>query len=88
MCQGCFFRNFPLRSAIKKAEENQEVVVLANSTAKKSSFSSETEVHMDKRSKVLESPRLGDIVPFKKAVRLQTLCHCRQVRILMWPARW
>ena len=61
------------RSAMKKAEENQEVVLLANSTAKKSSFSSETEVHMDKRSKVLESPRkisLGDIVPFKKAVKI------------------
>ena len=42
--------------SLKKAEENKEVVLLANSTAKKSSFSSETEVHLDKRSKVLESP--------------------------------
>ena len=41
-----------LLAAMKKAEENKEVVVLANSTAKKSSFSSETEVHLDKRSQL------------------------------------
>ena len=61
------------RDAIKKAEENQEVVLLANSTAKKKSFSSETEIHLDKNSTLLESPRkisLGDVVPFTKAVKI------------------
>lgn len=57
------------RDAIKKAEKNQQVVLLANSIAKKSSFSSETEVHMDKHSKALASPQkmsLGDVAQFTK----------------------
>jgi hypothetical protein len=48
-------------------------VLLANSTAKKSNFSSETELHKDKCSKVLESPQmlsLGDVVLFTKAVKV------------------
>ena len=61
------------RDAMKNAQENQQVVLLANSTTKKSIFSSETEVHMDKRSKVLDSPRkmsLGGAAQFTKAVKI------------------
>ena len=61
------------RDVMKKVEENQQVVLLANSTAKKSSFSSEMEVHMDKCSKVLDSPRkmsLGDVAQLNKAVKI------------------
>ena len=48
-------------------------MLLTNSIAKKSSFSSEMEVHMDKCSKVLDSPRkmsLGDVAQFNKAVKI------------------
>lgn len=51
------------RPAMKKAEEGQAVVALSNSNVKKSSFSSELEVHLHKRSKVICSPlkmSLGD----------------------------
>ena len=41
------------RPAMKKAEEGQAVVALSNSNVKKSSFSSELEVHLHKRSKVI-----------------------------------
>lgn len=42
---------------MKKAEEEQTAVALFNSNVKNSSYSSETEVHLHKRSKVMESPR-------------------------------
>ena len=42
---------------MKKAEVEQSMVALNNSTVKKSSFSSELEVHLNKRSKVAASPR-------------------------------
>ena len=51
------------RPAMKKAEEGQAVVALSNSNVKKSSFSSELEVHLHKWSKVISSPlkmSLGD----------------------------
>ena len=51
------------RPAMKKAEEGQAVVALSNSNVKKSSFSSELEVHLHKQSKVICSPlkmSLGD----------------------------
>lgn len=53
------------RDALKKAHENKEVVKPVNSDAKNSTFSCETEVHMNKRSKVMDSPlkmTLGDSV--------------------------
>lgn len=43
--------------AMKKAEAEQAVVVLNNSTVKKSSFSSQPEFHLNKTSKVDVSPR-------------------------------
>ena len=43
--------------SMKKAEVEQSVVALNDSTVKKSSFSSEIEVHLNKRSKVAASPR-------------------------------
>lgn len=61
------------RDAMKKVEESKKVVLLSNPTAKKSSLSRDTEVHMDKCSKVLESLRktsLGDVVPFAKAAKI------------------
>lgn len=64
------------RDALKKAQENKEVVKLVNSDAKKSTFSCETEVHMNKRSKVMESPlkmTLGESVPFTKAVKISEI---------------
>ena len=47
-CARVVFFDPSYRDAIKKAEENQEIVLLANYTAKKKSFSSETEIHLDK----------------------------------------
>ena len=44
------------RPAMKKAEEGQTVVALSNSNVKRSSFTSELEVHLNKRSKVMASP--------------------------------
>ena len=63
--------------ALKKAEAEQSVVALGNTTVKKSCFSSELEVHMNKRSKVTVSPRklfLGEGVavlsPSSRAVKI------------------
>lgn len=53
------------RVAMKKAEEEGSVVALSNSIVKKSTLSSELEVHLSKCSKVMSSPRklsLGDAV--------------------------
>ena len=44
------------RPLLKKAEEEEAVVALFNSDVKNSSFSSEPEVHLNKRSKVMGSP--------------------------------
>ena len=43
--------------SVIKAEEEQSVVALNNTTVKKNSFSSEPDVHLNKRSKVAASPR-------------------------------
>jgi len=40
-----------------KAEEEQSIVMLNSTTVKKNSFSSELEVHLNKRYKVAASPR-------------------------------
>ena len=63
--------------ALKKAEAEQSVVALGNTTVKKSCFSSELEVHMNKRSKMTVSLRklfLGERVavlsPSSKAVKI------------------
>ena len=64
------------RDALKKAQENKEVVKLVNSDTKKSTFSCETEVHLHKRSKVMNSPvkmTLGDSVPFTKPVKISEI---------------
>ena len=45
------------RAAMKKAEEEGSVVALSNSIVKRSALSSELEVHLSKRSKVMSSPR-------------------------------
>lgn len=51
--------------ALKKAEAEQSVVALENATVQRSSFSSDLEVLLNKRTKVTSSPRklsLGDVV--------------------------
>jgi len=62
------------RPLLKKAEEEQTAVVLFNSNVKNSSYSSEAEVHLHKRSKVMESPRkmcVGNFAPsVKKSVKV------------------
>ena len=53
------------RVAMKKTEEEGSVVALSKSIVKRSSLSSELEVHMNKRSKLMPSLRklsLGDVV--------------------------
>lgn len=64
------------RAAMKKAEEEQTVIALSNSNVKKSTYSSELEVHLHKRSKVTSSPlkmSLGDadaVVQSTKTVKV------------------
>ena len=62
-----------LQAALKKAEEEESVVALENSTAKKNSMMKQLEVHLTKHSQVTASPRmfeLGDAVVSKEATRL------------------
>ena len=62
-----------LQAALKKAEEEESVVALENSTAKKNSMTKQLEVHLTKHSQVTASPRmfeLGDAVVSKEATRL------------------
>ena len=63
------------RVILKKAEGS--VVALSNSIVKRSSLSSELEVHMNKRSKVMSSPRklaLGDVVvPLGRTVKISDI---------------
>ena len=71
------------RETLNRAEEKQSVVVLSNSTVKKSGLTSEMEVLMNKRSQVLESPRkislaLGDTVSATRTVKSCRYCGIRQ----------
>ena len=65
------------RVILKKAEEEGSVVALSNSIVKRRSLSSELEVHMNKRSKVMSSPRklsLGDVVvPLGRTVKISDI---------------
>lgn len=80
-------RSMSHRPALKRAEEKHEVVLLANSTAKKSSFSSEIKYNIIwinvPKCWTLKSPRkmsLGDLVPFTKAVKTADLARSESWR--------
>ena len=62
-----------LQAALKKAEEEESVVVLENSKVKKNSVMKQLEVHLNKHSQMTASPHkfeLGDTVVSKEATRL------------------
>ena len=65
------------RVILNKAEEERSVVALSNSIMKRSSLSSELEVHMNKHSKVMSSPRklsLGDVVlPLGRTIKISDI---------------
>ena len=65
------------RVVLKKAEEEGSVVALSNSIVKRSSLSSELEVYMNKRSKVMSSPHklsLGDVVlPLGRMIKISDI---------------